>query len=62
MSRSKKDQAGGHPWPGYNKENWVVKALDRRKHRRAGKKQARDFEDEKKIPNPERSSQGWKTW
>ena len=62
MSRSKKDQKGGHPWPGYDKENSVAKDMTRRKRRAANKKHARDWDDERTEPNPEKSTQGWLTW
>ena len=62
MSRSRKDKKGGHPWPGYNKENWVIKQLTRRKRRRANKRYAQDPENESLEPNPEKSTGGWLTW
>lgn len=47
---------------GYNKENWVVQQLTRRKRRRAAKRFVRDYENEHKEPGPERSTGGWFTW
>lgn len=55
MSRSKKDQAGGHPFPGYDKESSAFKKIWRRKRRRQGK---RLMEDD----NPDKGTQGWNTW
>ena len=55
MSRSKKDQKGGHPWAGYNKENSVVKKMTRRKRRQEGKRLLEDAPIRK-------STQGWLTW
>lgn len=69
MSRSKKDgrHRGGHGFPGYDVENKVVKDMTRRERRRANKKYAAKSEqlweeDEEFEPDPERSSQGWRTW
>lgn len=62
MSRSKKDKKGGHPWPGYNRENSVVKAFFRRKRRQEGKNFVRDYEIESKEPKAHKSSGGWFTW
>lgn len=62
MSRSRKDAKGGHAWPGYNKENAVVRAFFRRKRRHEGKRFVRDYEDERREPKPEKSSGGWWTW
>lgn len=55
MSRSKKDQAGGHPFAGYDKESSIAKKIWRRKRRRQGK---RLMEDD----NPDKGTQGWMTW
>lgn len=55
MSRSKLDQRGGHPVPGYDKECREVKKMWRRKRRRQGK---RLMEDD----NPDKSTQGHLTW
>lgn len=62
MSRSNKDKKGGHAWPGYNKENSVVRAWFRRKRRYAGKRFVRDHENERAEPKPEKGSGGWYTW
>lgn len=67
MSRSKKDQRGGHPWAGYDKENSVAKDMTRQKRRAANKKFAKRSEwigeeDEQFEPDPEKSTQGWLTW
>lgn len=55
MSRSKKDQPGGHPWPGYGKECSEVKKCFRRKRRLEGKRLLED------AP-PEKSTNGHITW
>lgn len=55
MSRSKKDQAGGHPFPGYNKESTYFKKLWRRKKRQEGKRLMEDAPKNK-------GTGGWYTW
>lgn len=55
MSRSKKDQKGGHPWPGYDKESRWAKKMWRRERRVEGKRLMQD-------DNPDKGTQGWLTW
>lgn len=55
MTRSKKDQKGGHPFAGYDKESSIFKKIWRRKRRAQGK---RLMEDD----NPDKGTQGWNTW
>lgn len=62
MSRTDRDQAGGHPHGGYNKESSVAKWITRRKRRREAKRFVQDIENESKLPKPEKSTQGWMTW
>lgn len=62
MSRSKGDRPKKYRRIRYDKENWVIQQLTNRKRRRANKRHADDPENERKIPNPDKSSQGWNTW
>ncbi len=55
LSRSKKDQKGGHPFAGYDKESSIFKKIWRRKRRAQGK---RLMEND----NPDKGTQGWNTW
>lgn len=55
MSRSKRDQKGGHPTPGYDKESNYFKKLWRKKKRLEGKKLMEDAPKNK-------STGGWFTW
>lgn len=62
MSKSKGDGPRKHRKFRYDKENWVAQQLTNRRRRRANKKYADNYGDEKMTPNPDRSSQGWMTW
>lgn len=58
MTRSARDQPGGHPSLRYNKEGTAIRRWWNRKARRRARAQVRKGSD----PQPTRRTQGWLTW